>query len=304
MRPLKADAVSRSRQPAAMSNLADAINAEHQACKAALQATLDHAICAGDYLLQAKGELTHGQWLPWLKDNCHFSRRTAQNYMRLAEHKHRLTNAQTSAHLSIDAALKRLAAPRPERPQYYGRLGERVTPPDSSCFYNVWEWAAHRLPYIADHEAEFSLLGLRNSHAVVDVCLQRAAGRLLRAINKGWGTDAANEIIKDLAGFTAVLGAGLRNMEKRRDAEGELRGEVSIDGDSTQPARWRKLIGGVHDSAYIYAAAIDQYYFLEWRRGEIPGPGTWCADALSARHFGQLRTERKRLEVAVGSIEG
>ena len=43
-----------------------------------------HAIEAGALLLEAKEQLKHGQWLPWLKDHCTISERTAQLYMRTA----------------------------------------------------------------------------------------------------------------------------------------------------------------------------------------------------------------------------
>jgi Protein of unknown function (DUF3102) len=36
----------------------------------------------------------HGQWLPWLKEHCHLSERTAQLYMRCAKHKLELEGAQ------------------------------------------------------------------------------------------------------------------------------------------------------------------------------------------------------------------
>ena len=67
--------------------LAAAINAEHDAAEGAARTALDHARSAGDKLLLAKAQLAHGQWLPWLKDNCpRLAERTASGYMRLARH--------------------------------------------------------------------------------------------------------------------------------------------------------------------------------------------------------------------------
>jgi hypothetical protein len=40
---------------------------------------------AGNYLLKAKEQLKHGEWLRWLKKNISFSQETASRYMRLAE---------------------------------------------------------------------------------------------------------------------------------------------------------------------------------------------------------------------------
>ena len=51
------------------------------------QATMGHAIKAGKLLLQAKAQLPHGQFLPWLESNCWGSARQAQRYMRAAKSK-------------------------------------------------------------------------------------------------------------------------------------------------------------------------------------------------------------------------
>jgi len=44
------------------------------------------AIEIGKQLKQAKDDLEHGKWLPWL-EQCDLKERTAQRYMRLVEHK-------------------------------------------------------------------------------------------------------------------------------------------------------------------------------------------------------------------------
>lgn len=62
--------------------------AEIQAADAAYIATqksaLEHAQHAGELLIEAKAQLQHGDWLPWLEANCHLSVRVAQMYMRIA----------------------------------------------------------------------------------------------------------------------------------------------------------------------------------------------------------------------------
>ena len=45
---------------------------------------VEHARHAGELLLAAKAQLSHGEWLPWLEANCQVSARSAQGYMRLA----------------------------------------------------------------------------------------------------------------------------------------------------------------------------------------------------------------------------
>jgi hypothetical protein len=73
--------------------------------------SLVHAIEAGEALLEAKEQMNHGEWLPWLRDNCEMSESTAQVYMRLAKYKDEvLANPQRAADLSIRAALDALRA--------------------------------------------------------------------------------------------------------------------------------------------------------------------------------------------------
>lgn len=77
--------------PAAGSNslpeLAARIRAEHEATGDALKSSVEHGIAAGELLIEAKAKVQHGQWLPWLRDNCEMSERTAQLYMRLAKNR-------------------------------------------------------------------------------------------------------------------------------------------------------------------------------------------------------------------------
>jgi hypothetical protein len=67
--------------------LAARIRAEHEATGDALKSSIDHSMAAGELLIEAKAKVPHGQWLPWLKDNCAISERTAQLYMRLAKNR-------------------------------------------------------------------------------------------------------------------------------------------------------------------------------------------------------------------------
>lgn len=93
--------------------LAAAINDDHDAVEHMARSTLDRARAAGDKLIQAKAQVEHGQWLPWLAANCpRLATRTAQAYMKLAREWEVLTlKYAESAHLTLDSALKLLAAP-------------------------------------------------------------------------------------------------------------------------------------------------------------------------------------------------
>jgi hypothetical protein len=67
-----------------LTDLAARIQAEHEACESALKRGLEHAVAAGKLLIEAKAQLKHGQWLPWLRDHCRIPERTARRYMEIA----------------------------------------------------------------------------------------------------------------------------------------------------------------------------------------------------------------------------
>ena len=99
-----------------LADLAVRINAEHQAACGAIKSGAEHAMAAGDLLLEAKAKLRlHGAWLPWLKQNCEMSERTAQLYMRMARNRAAIeANTQHVADLSLRGAMAVIAPPKPD----------------------------------------------------------------------------------------------------------------------------------------------------------------------------------------------
>ena len=75
------------------------------------QAILD----GGRGLIEAKGMLAHGEWLPWLEERVEFSERTAQRFIRLAQE---WTNPTALSDLGATKALAMLALPAEEREEF------------------------------------------------------------------------------------------------------------------------------------------------------------------------------------------
>ncbi|BAK99598.1 hypothetical protein OBV_24000 [Oscillibacter valericigenes Sjm18-20] len=69
----------------------------------------------GKRLIEAKAQLSHGEWLPWLREKVDFSERSASNFMRIARE---YQNSQTIADLGAAKALALLALPESEREQF------------------------------------------------------------------------------------------------------------------------------------------------------------------------------------------
>jgi Protein of unknown function (DUF3102) len=115
-----------------LADLAARIKAEHDAVGHALKRGLEHAIAAGRLLIEAKEQLAHGQWLPWLRDHCQVSERMAQRYMLLARHAPELSaKSDTVSDLTIRGALEQLAPPPAE--------------PDREDWESICEWVERQL---------------------------------------------------------------------------------------------------------------------------------------------------------------
>jgi len=98
-------------QPGEIST-ANEINHEHDLFVSSARTGLEHAVRCGELLIEAKQNMPHGGWKVWVDENCNFSYRTAQVYMRI------YTKAQSSALLeegeSQIGILKMLAAKEKE----------------------------------------------------------------------------------------------------------------------------------------------------------------------------------------------
>jgi hypothetical protein len=92
-----------------LADLAARIRAFHEAAAEGLRRSVENAMAAGDLLIEAKAQLKHGQWLPWLRDHCAMSERTAQLYMRCAKNRAAIEEQAKSATVA-DLTLNEAAA--------------------------------------------------------------------------------------------------------------------------------------------------------------------------------------------------
>ena len=106
--------------------LAESINREHAAAESTARTALSHAINAGKMLAEAKTAVGHGAWSAWVADNCRFSLRTAQVYVRLAADADGLTNAQATALLTITDAVRLLGGQDDPPPWTAGHLVQQT----------------------------------------------------------------------------------------------------------------------------------------------------------------------------------
>jgi hypothetical protein len=110
--------------------LAAEIRTAHADTLRHVRSAIEQAIAVGNLLTEAKDLIGHGDWLPWLKDHCAMSTRTAQRYMTLARSE---ANTPRVALLGIRAAEEAIAKhkgrPEPEAYDWGIAAGRRARRP-------------------------------------------------------------------------------------------------------------------------------------------------------------------------------
>ncbi len=96
------------------------INLEYQLANSKANEALQHATNCGLMLLQVKASLSHGEWLPWLRQQqesgaIRFTERTASKYMRIASNRNHGSDLLEAP--SIRAALELLSDKEPTEQQ-------------------------------------------------------------------------------------------------------------------------------------------------------------------------------------------
>src|ERR1700730_4774068 len=115
-------------------DLAARIKTEHKATSDALNSSVEHSIKAGELLLEAKAQLKHGQWLPWLSEHCELSERSAQLYIRIAKNRttieKQIRNGVADLSLNQAAALMVMSSDMRKLFAFIKQLDERRDDPE------------------------------------------------------------------------------------------------------------------------------------------------------------------------------
>jgi len=92
-----------------LGELAAGANREHLACEQAYGTAIEHAFRAGEFLLAAKAEVAHGDWMTWVEENFVASERMAQRYMQIVRE---VGDPTRVSDLPIREVLADIAVPR------------------------------------------------------------------------------------------------------------------------------------------------------------------------------------------------
>jgi hypothetical protein len=148
-------AAPRGADTIASNDLASRINAEHSEVRNSLRRGAEHAIKAGQLLLQAKATVGHGNWMEWIATNCQFTHRTAQLYMKVADNRELLekSNPKCISNLSLTEAIELLEpAKSPNEKPLSGngtkgktdRLSEAIKKDPLAILGRAWEVAGDK----------------------------------------------------------------------------------------------------------------------------------------------------------------
>lgn len=107
-----------------LETLAEMANEAGEQAEKNAKSTVQKAIDAGRYLIAAKEQIEHGNWLTWLGQNWNYTRRQAQTYMEIS-------NAKRASHLtdakSIREALRMIGEEKAENEPFDAPRSERKT---------------------------------------------------------------------------------------------------------------------------------------------------------------------------------
>lgn len=93
-----------------LTTIAARINEQHRANEAKAGELADGLLQVGRMLLEAKGQVGHGNWRAWVEANCVFGEREAQRYMKVARE---LPKSDTRVGFeSLRGALRELEPPK------------------------------------------------------------------------------------------------------------------------------------------------------------------------------------------------
>ena len=128
------------------------ILAEHEAAHAAARSALAHARRAGALLIEAKQNVSHGEWLPWVAAHLPtIAPTTVTGYMRVASRWGELQTGNGVADLPLRDALKMLAEPRERKAPANIEQNDSYTPdmPSTTKLAHL-QWA----PVLTDRDDE------------------------------------------------------------------------------------------------------------------------------------------------------
>lgn len=159
--------------------------------RAALQDTLSHAKKVGELLVEARTLCRQKDvpWESWPPEQCDVSLRTAQVYIRIAKNWEKIMEAQSSAPLSIDGALKLLRKPKTSTPageSNHGPVDPTQEPDDGPVAPNP----EVSTPPDEKHKRQLAVLLRRRSECtkeILTVLAELVAGLHEELVGVEWG---------------------------------------------------------------------------------------------------------------------
>lgn len=129
--------------------IVEAIRAEHQSALDSARDSLQHALRCGELLIKARKAIHNIGWHAWIKRNCKFSVRMAQNYVRLYE-RYKTTNAKRVSCDTVREALRAMAV-RASRKEDEGKPKPKLQKMSIKLSIGMWQTLSNLLPDHAEN---------------------------------------------------------------------------------------------------------------------------------------------------------
>lgn len=284
------------------------------------------AIEIGRRLVEVKGLLKHGEWLPWLKRETDFSERTAQVYMQVFNKAGAAqlsifgpeAKAQTFADLPISKTLALLSLPESEQERFMGEVDVKTL-----SVRELEEKVRERTDELraAKEEAEASARGAAEKLKEADTAREEAENarrdaeeqlrRIKAELDEIEKRPQATVYERDEAAIAeAAAAAADAEREKHEKAEKELKEQIAaLTGQvKTESGNRNKLEKQLKEAEEKAKAAQKDGAEAEALRGQIDGlkkqlalAAPEVADFKAA--FGRAQEELNHMQDALARIE-
>jgi hypothetical protein len=178
------------------SSFVDPINAEYREVVKAERAALPHAIKCGELLNLAKENVKEEKmkWGEWLKVNCpDIAQETASLYMRLAEHKSKVSKAK-----SIREARELLPKAKPRGHEREPEISNAVTNATDPAVVLQATDAGEIIANIQDDADKLEEIAKAS-------IVKLSPDKVCVALTKAWSADQLRDLIKQVSTYLATL---------------------------------------------------------------------------------------------------
>jgi hypothetical protein len=155
-------------------------------------------------LIEAKAQIPHGQWLPWIVKHCAMSERTARLYMRLARNRSEIEIGNVAS-LSVRGALALITLPTKGLVVSAGNAVAEIADTESTIVAFEKSEAERNVRRTIYADIDAALSRLRPDTPIVEAVWEELGDELVSAIDECLGALKADEDVEFACSPQATL---------------------------------------------------------------------------------------------------